>query len=319
MPYTRITNGYMSESIINNLLLNRSKLVEMQEQISSGKRISKPSDDVVSAISVVSTNNALGKLENYLKNIENAQNELNVTDNILTTAIDSLQKAKELTVQALNASSGPQELEALNAEFQQIKEQIKNLANTKFGTKYIFGGLKTDAPPFEVPAAGEIQYTGSAYGSHQRNVEISDGVTVAINLSGDQIFGEYYTGDHDNDVLTPDTLDGQGLLKTLSIISEQLGSATPDKDIIRQGLADLDNDLQTILNAQAEIGGISSRVEMTKNSLENDKINLTKVKSNAEDIDLAKAISDLQFQQTSLETSLKVSSQIIQQSLLNYL
>lgn len=319
MQYTRVTNGYMSEMVIQNLLTNRSKMVDLQAQISSGKRISKPSDDVIASISVVSANNSLGKIDNYLKNINNAQSELEVVDKALSSTVDEVHKATELTVQALNASSGNEELATINAQIKQIIEQVKSVGNTKFGNKFIFGGFKTDSAPFEVPATGEIQYTGSPSSNSQRNIEISDGVTVPVNISGDQVFGYYYTGDHDNNVATPDTLDGEGLLKTLTLLSNELVAANPDKAVIREQLANLENDLQTVVNAQTEMGSISNRIDSTKSFLEDDQININKIKSGAEDIDMAKAISDLQFQQTSLQASLQVSAQIIQPSLLNYL
>lgn len=317
--YTRITNGYMNEAIVRNLLTNRNKLVELQSQISSGKRITKASDDVLAGISVVSTNNALSKIDNYLKTLNNAQNELDITEKTVSMALDYINKAKELTIQAANASSGPQELAAINAEIKQITDQVKDFGNTKFGTKYIFGGFKTDTPPFEVPATGEIEYTGSPHGNHEKEIEINDGITISVNLSGDQIFGCYYTGDHDGNSVTPDTLDGEGLLKTLSMLSAELEAADPDKNLIRERLNDLETDLNTVLNSLAKIGSLSTRIEKTKDSLESDKLNLIKIKSGAEDIDMAKAISDLQFQQTALQVSLQVSAGIIQTSLLNFI
>lgn len=319
MQFTRITNRYTSENIVNNLLINRSKLVNLQEQISSGKRITKPSDDVLAGISVVSTNNSLGKIENYLKNIDNAQSELETAETALLTTIDSVHTTKELTLQALNASSGPEEMTIINAQIKQIIEQVKDLGNTKYGSKFIFGGLQTEPTPFTAPVAGEIQYNGSPDGSHERRVEISDGVTIPVNLSGEAVFGEYYTADWDSNIATPDTLDGQGLLKTLISLSNELAMPAPDKDFIRQQLDSLDTDMQTVLNAQSELGSLSSRLEMTKSNLQDDQLNLTKIKSGAEDIDMAKTISELQFQQTALQASLQVSSQVIQPSLLDYM
>jgi len=319
MQYTRVTTRYTSENVVNNLLSNRSKLVNLQEQISSGKRISKPSDDVLAGISVVSTNNSLGKIGNYIKIIDNAQGEIDATDKALLTAIDSIHTTKELTLQALNATSGAEELTVINSQVKQIIEHIKDLGNTKYGTKFIFGGLQTEPTPFSSPVAGEITYNGSDYGSHERSVEISDGVIVPINLSGDQVFGYYYNSDDDANPITPDVLHQQGLFGTLMSISKELGAANPDKDVIRQQLDNLETDLQTVLNAQAQMGSLSDRLEMTKTNLEDSQLNLTKIKSGAEDIDMAKAISDLQFQQTALQTSLQVSAKIIQPSLLNYL
>ena len=323
MQYTRITNRYTSESITNNLLSNRSKLVNLQEQISSGKRISKISDDVLASVSVVSTNNSLGKIDNYLKNIDNAQGEIDVSENALLTTIDSIHTARELTIQALNDTSGDEELAVINAQIKQIIQQVKDLGNTKYGEKFVFGGLQTEPTPFTAPVEGEVQYNGSSSTNYQRKIEISDGVTVPINLDGSQIFGECYTymGDHDNDPTTPDTLelDGNGLLKTLITLSKELGTVPADKDLIRDKLDNLDTDLQTLLNSQAQIGSLSSRLEMTKSNRKDDQLNLTKIKSGAEDIDMAKAISDLQYQQTALQASLQVSAQVIQPSLLDYL
>ena len=319
MQYTRITNRYTSESVVNNLLSNRSKLVDLQEQISSGKRISKPSDDVLAGISVVSTNNSLGKIENYLKSIDNAQGEIDTTENALLTTIDSIHKTRELTLQALNDTSGPEELKVINAQIKQIIEQVKDLGNTKYGTKFIFGGLQTEPTPFKSPTVGQIQYNGSSSGNYERKIEISDGVTVPINMDGGQVFGEYWTEDDDADPLTPDIIHQSGLLGTLISLSNELGATPADKDVIRQKLANLDTDLQTSLNAQAQMGSLSGRLEMTKTNLQDDQLTLTKIKSGAEDIDMAKTISELQFQQTALQASLQVSAQIIQPSLLNYM
>jgi len=320
MEFTRITNRYTSESVVNNLLLSRSKLVNLQEQLSSGKRITKASDDVLASISVVSTNNSLGKIDNYLKNIDNAQGELETSEKALLTTIDSVHTTKELTLQALNASSGPEEMTIINSQIKQIIQQVKDLGNTKFGTKFIFGGLQTEPTPFTSPATGEIQYNGSPDGSHERRIEISDGVTIPVNLSGDSVFGEYWTEDPDGTPASGDEiLHQQGLLGTLIALSNELDEASPDKDFIRQQLDSLDTDLQTVLNAQSELGSLSSRLEMTKSNLEDDELNLTKIKSGAEDIDMAKTISELQFQQTALQASLQVSAQVIQPSLLDYM
>jgi flagellar hook-associated protein 3 FlgL len=319
MPYTRITNGYLSERVVQNLFTNRSKLVDLQTQISSGKRISKPSDDVVASTSLVNANNSLSRIENYLKNVDVAQNEVDTADKVLLSAIDYINEARELTIQAANASSGPQELLAIKAQIDQIVDQMKDIGNTKFGTKYIFGGRTTDAPPFEVPANGQITYVGSPSGSHERSVEISDGVNVPVNVDGEEVFGFYYLEDDDADPMTPDIVHSQGVIGALRTLSERLGAAIPDKNQIRSSLEDLESSLEGILFAESQIGGVSSRIELTKNNLAGDKINVTKIKSGAEDIDMAKAISDLQFQQTALQASLQISAQVIQPSLLNYI
>ncbi|OGI01630.1 MAG: flagellar hook-associated protein 3 [Candidatus Melainabacteria bacterium GWF2_37_15] len=323
--YQRITNNYINENVLNNLFTNRTTLIDLQRQIASGTKFERPSEDVLSAITVLSSNSTLGKIENYIKNIETAKLEIETADRALLTSLDSVHEARELTIQALNATSGTEELNMMAEQIEQIIQQIKDLGNTKYGTTYIFGGKETNSAPYTDPPTtvddGEgIYYGGSASGSHEREIEIAEGVTITVNLCGEDIFGQYYKWDHDADDDPTDLQAvGDGLIATLSKIKEQMESSTPDKDIIRQEMATLDNDLQTLLTSQATLGSLLARLDITERLHKDDKISVTDIKSGAQDIDYAKAISDLKFQEAALQASLQVGAQIIKPSLLNYL
>ncbi len=316
----RITSGYMYSSVLNNLFINRDLLVDLQTKIASGKEFNKASEDVFSATTVINTNASMNKINTYLTNINNAKSELETADKALLTTLDSVHKTRELTVQALNLTSGEDEMVLIGEQVEQLIEQVKSLANTKYGQKYIFGGQVTGTAPFtDGPNTGEIQYNGSKDGSGARQIEIAEGVFIDVNLNGDDVFGYYYTGDHDKDGATPDTLEGQGLLQTLVTLREELRAGNQDKDVINQKLADLDTDLGTLLEAQSTLGGILERLDVTEQIHEDDLINLTKTKSDAQDVDLAEAISDLTFQETVLQASLAVSARVIQPSIMNYI
>ena len=77
--------------------------------------------------------------------------------------------------------------------------------------------------------------------------------------------------------------------------------------------------MATLLEVQSSFGGMLARLDITEQTHEEDIINLTDEKSKVQDVDFAKAISDLQFQETALQASLQVSARIIQPSLMNYL
>lgn len=318
MIYTRITNKLISENVVNILNNNRSRLNELNEQIATGKKVSRPSDNPTGAISILSTNSSMNKIETYKKNIDNASSEIDATDRATLSLIDSLHRAKELTVQAANATSGTSELNSINAEIKQLTEQIKDIANTQFGDKYIFGGLVTETAPFIKAGTdgSEIQFVGTrSTANYQREVEIGEGIKINLNLAGDDIFGEYYT---DNSTI-PATIVSSGIIGTLKELSIELETDPPNYENIRSKITDLDTSLTKTLDAQAKVGGILTRLDMTKSKLEDDNITLTKFKSTIEDIDLPQAISDLRFQQTSLEASLSISSKVMQTSLLNYM
>jgi len=320
MGYQRITESYMNQSVISNLITNRNMLIELQKKISSGKEIDRASQDVFSATTILGANSALGRIDTYLNNINLARSELETADQAVLTTLDSIHKVRELTIQGLNATSGPNELNIIAKQIEQLLEQTKDMGNTKFGTKFIFGGQNTSAAPFtDGINPGEIQYNGSTDGTAERTVEITEGISLVINMGGDEIFGYYYTGDHDNNAATPDTTEGQGLLATLIILKEEMEKADPDKDIIRDQLTALNDDLATLLQSQSTLGGMLTRLDITEKIHGDDQINLTDAKSKAQDVDMAKAISDLKFQETALQASLQVSARIIQPSIMNYL
>jgi flagellar hook-associated protein 3 FlgL len=154
---------------------------------------------------------------------------------------------------------------------------------------------------------------GSSDGTEGRFIEIAEGIKVQVNLSGSEIFGQYYT---DTGL---DTIVESGLIATLTKLCKELNSANPDKEAIRQGLAALDDDLNTLLSAQSTLGGILSRLEIAEHIHKENQINIIETKSGVQDVDMAKAISDLTYQQTALQASLQVSAGVIQPSLLNYL
>lgn len=327
MIYPRITNKLISENVVSTLNNQRSKLNELNQQISTGKTISKASDNPTGAINILSTNTSLSKIETYTKNINGAISEVDASDRSILSLNDTIQRVKELALKAADATSGPSELTSINDELKQIIEQVKDIGNTQFGNKYIFGGLVTETAPFTKAGTNgdEIKYAGTPSSSNYgREVEIGENIKINVNIAGDKIFGEHYT---DNST-TPATTVSSGIIGILKKLSLELEPpivppatvAVPaDHDKIREKLTGIDNSLQNILSSQATIGGLSSRLDMTKNKLEEDTITLTKFKSTVEDIDLPSAISKLSFQQDSLQTSLRISSKVMQSSLLQYL
>lgn len=320
MIYTRVTTRALNDNIIQNLLVNRSKLNDLQEQISTGKKISKASQDASAALQIMNTRTSIEQTDNYVKNIEYASSEVDLTSSVIQKAIDTVQRAKELTVQAANGTNSTDQLQMISKEIDQLLQTVKDIGNTQFGSTYIFGGVNTQTAPYTEAVTGEIKYNGtvSTDPSCQRNVEISPGVIVPMNVAGDAVFGEYYTTPPVPPATTP-VDNGKGLIMTLSKLSQELKNTPPVMDNIRSKITDLTTDMNTLLNVQAQVGGVSSRLTMTKNALQDNSISLTAFKNNAEGIDLAKAISDYKFQETALQSSLSVSAKSIQSSLLDYM
>ncbi len=308
MVYTRITDRLLNDNIIDNLLVNRSRFNELNEQLASGKTVNKPSDDTVASMNIMFNKKVLGSIETFKTNIDYATAELNIADQSVLNAVDVVHRAKELTVQASNTTLGSRQMKDIANEMDQLVNRIVDLGNTRYNSKFLFGGKITDREPYDIDGENLI-YKGTKYdGNFERNVEISQNVTMPINMVADRVFGQYD--------LSSDPPLQHGLLNTLKTISKELRSDTPFQDNIREQLDELDGDSENLLNVQAELGGRLTRLELTKNKLIDDELTYTKFLSASEDIDLAKVISEIKFQETALQASISASARAIQPSLL---
>ncbi len=308
MVYTRITDRLLNDNIIDNLLINRSRLNEMNEQLASGKAINRPSDNTVASMNIMFNKKVLGSIDTFKTNIEYAAAELNIADRSVLSAVDVVHRAKELTVQASNSTLGSDQMKDIANEMDQLVNRIVDLGNTRYNSKFLFGGKITDREPYDLEG-DSIQYKGTMPDKDfERNVEISQNVTMPINMVADEVFGQYDT--------SSDPPRQYGLLNTLKTISNELKFDTPSHSNIRDQLDVLDDDLETLLNVQAELGGRLTRLDMTRNKLSDDELTYTRFLSENEDIDLARVISEIKFQETALQASLSASARAIQPSLL---
>lgn len=144
----RVTQSMLSNNMLRNLNTSYGKMSKLQDQITSGKKISRPSDDPVVALKGMNYRTELDKIGQYQRNIGEAHNWLDTSDSSLGQVGDALIRVKELIVQAANDTNTPDDREKIKAEIDQIQEQIRDLANTQSGGKYIFSGTNTQSPMY---------------------------------------------------------------------------------------------------------------------------------------------------------------------------
>jgi flagellar hook-associated protein 3 FlgL len=315
MSFTRITTKLMSDRSIYNLNTNLTKLNDLQNKLSSGQNINSASDDPVGLNRLLSISDTMNQDNVYVSNISTAQSELSTTDSALTSLTDIIQRARELTVEASTETNGSDELTAIKEEMQQLLDQVVQIGNTEYGNKYIFAGTKTTAEPF-TQSGTDITYSGSDSSNYARNIEISSGVTVTVNLQGEDVFGSYDSS------TTPPT--GSGIIYNLSTLMTDLDTAIADPvsanyDTIRTHLDTFDTNLEDVLSKQTTVGALENRLDLTNTRLSDKITALTTEYGSIQDVDLASVISDLNYQESVYEASLSATAKISQQSLLDYL
>lgn len=182
----RISSQQIFSGGINRLQELNASLNNTQQQISTGKRVNKPSDDPVAAARILKLDQELSRVETYQRNVDLADNRLKQEESALESSIDVIQRIRELTVQAGNGSLSANDRRSISSELEERLGQLANIANTRDASgEYIFSGFQGSVKAFEQDEFGNWTYQGD---EGQRVLEIDDGVTVPISDNGKDIF-----------------------------------------------------------------------------------------------------------------------------------
>lgn len=193
----RVTNKMLSDNYLYDMQTNLQNMKTIQKQLSSGKEVSKPSDDPFKVARTMQLNTDIDSNTQYNKNILNASNWLDTTDSSLSQVGEVLQRINEELVSAGNAAYGSSQRSAIKDEINQRVGQLSQILNTTFDGKYIFGGTRgTDKPTgttVDVNGNNTIDYSDSTEPALSQiksslNVEISQGVKAKYNVTASDIF-----------------------------------------------------------------------------------------------------------------------------------
>lgn len=182
----RISSQQIFSGGISRLQDLNSNLNQTQEQISTGKRVNKPSDDPVAAARILKLDQELSRNETYQRNAGLAENRLQQEESTLASSVDIVQRVRELTVQAGNGSLSANDRKSISSEIKERLGQLAEITNTRDASgEYIFSGFQGTTAAFAKDASGSWVYQGD---EGQRVLEIDDGVTVPISDHGKGIY-----------------------------------------------------------------------------------------------------------------------------------
>ena len=146
----RITFGMAAGDIQGGLYRNYGKLHDVMSQVSSQKRIQKPSDDSVGTWQALRLRAGIASNDQYQRNISDGTGWLSVSDASLNTGNDVIQGIRQLGMQASNDTYGAMERKGIQVEMRQLLEQLVTISNTNYNGRYIFSGNQTQVPPYDV-------------------------------------------------------------------------------------------------------------------------------------------------------------------------
>ncbi|MDE5054769.1 flagellar hook-associated protein FlgL [Niallia taxi] len=293
----RVTQSMLSANSLRNISSSYNKLNQLSNQVSTGKKITKPSDDPVVAMKGMYYRSSLSEVEQYKRNLSELYLWMDNSESAMNQASSGLDRVRELLVQGKTDTNGKDEKNAIAEEINQIKEDLVNVANTKVNGKYLFHGTDVSNPPVTAgdPPQVAANLTDGSIDSYK--VEVSSGVTMKANVN-------------------PATFN-QEMFDVVQEIQDKM--ANNDSTGLDDLLTRLDSVMNSLSSEKSELGARYNRLEMVESRIDAQEVLANKVLSDNEDVDMEVAITNLSVQQSVHNASLSVGAKIIQTSLIDFL
>lgn len=289
----RVTNAQIRESLLRRVNTAQTRYLHLEEQSASGRRVVTPADDPTATAMTRRLDAALSELKSFEPCSRQVTSRIETADAALGGVFEQLVRLQELAVSMTNGTNSTLDRQATSEEIEQLRQTMIGLANTKLEDEFIFGGLATDAAPFD--AAGV--FVGSAT---VPEVEISPGVRVAAAPNGAETFT---------------AAGGIDVLEVAANVRDAL--AAGDEDALRLLLDDVDQAQTQIRIARSRLGPIISRITAADEVRANLSLQLTAKRADTIDVDLTETLSNMTLASQSLEAALTVTARSLSLSLMD--
>jgi flagellar hook-associated protein 3 FlgL len=300
----RITEGMTNRVVLQDLSKTKASLTQMQREISSGKRITRPSDDPFGTGRTLALSGELEGFKQYKANVDDGIGWVTATETALSRITDTVQRARELLVQGGNDSNGQVAREGIAAEIEALTEAVKQEADVTYDDRYIFSGTATETRPYELGAGDE--YAGD---EGQITRVIGTGVSLPVNVDIQGLLG--------NGAAAGDNK----LLDVLRDIATDLrgGTAESAENLRGTDLERLSDNMDELTRVRAVVGATTNRLQTAGTRLEQLEEATLNQLSQVWNVDMAEALVNYSTQQAAYETALRAGSTLLQPSLMDFL
>lgn len=291
----RVTHQLIKRTVLNNVHNNLARMSGMQNMLSSGKAINRPSDNPIKAAQIMRFTTVLDGNEQYQKNIDAAKSWLNITEDALRGITEALQRVNELAVAGANGALSDAARRAIAMEVGVLTDVLVQSGNASYQGRYIFSGYQTKTAPL-TRVGGVVLYHGDR-GSI--SWEVAQSVTIRGNIDGQDLFFD------------------SGLFAAMGQLEQ--GLLDGDAAAVSGSISLLDSAMDHVLNKRAAVGAMVNGLERSLENFQTEKINFTELRSRLEDIDLAETYMNYAMLENAYRASLSAGARVIQPSLLDFL
>ncbi|MBF0456333.1 MAG: flagellar hook-associated protein FlgL [Nitrospirae bacterium] len=330
---------------------NTSQLFNSQQQLSSGLKINKPSDDISGMGKILGYKVDIANSDQFQKNIVSAQSFLQSSDTAMTSVTDNLQRMQELMVSGVNGSTDTAGRQDIAAEIGTIKESLYALSLSRTGNKYLFSGNLTNAASFAsspqsiASSSGFYPYMGD---TGQISVNINSTAQVIQNVTGSDAFAYSITNTFSIRLTTgnwarfsPSPGGGSSMINvslstssaptaqsfeqaSFSNYMEMAGIVekafnSNDVDMINAMMDPLQKSMDKVVSVRATIGARLNLLQQTQSNNDNNSVNTQEYLSSVEDSDITKTSTDISKSEMALQALRQSSGQVMSQTLFDFI
>jgi flagellar hook-associated protein 3 FlgL len=282
----RVTDNSLFAKMQQGLATRREHLERAQSAAMSGRRVVKPSDDPAALAQARAHTAIESRAVATERTVNVALNSLMVADSALDQVGESLDRARELALQASTGTLNAEDRASISKDIASLRQQVIALANSQDGSRYVFGGYKDQGSPFDADGT----YNGD---TEAQQVEVSRGLRIPLGLTGDRVFGS--TG-------------GADVMQTLADLSTALENN--DIDSIQGSLEQLEQSGRQVRLARVELGGHIGAGQIARTVAERGKDQAVSARSHLLDVDPLDAYTELARAQQALQAAVAVASQL---------
>jgi flagellar hook-associated protein 3 FlgL len=293
----RVTSHLSRERRIADILRGQERLEGARDRVSTGKRITRPSDAPSDIADLLRVRANVAELSRRQASADSALPTMKASASALQGMTDMLREVRTLTLQAVNATTNSDQQQVLAGQLDQIRDRILTLANTRTDGRYLFAGTNTDTEPFE--PGPPVAYTGNA---DSQEVTLAAGIPFATSVSGETLLNRRGSTD---------------LFQNLSTLAAAMRAG--DTAGMQAGLQELDTDMNHVIRLTGDMGSRIQYVELMRQQLDEHLTAAKGRQSQLEDVDLAEAIIDATTAEHAQQAALAMASRIDQPSLLDFL
>ena len=269
-------------------------------QLSSGKRVSLPSDDPTSFAENLQSTARSTKVDRYTKNADTILSQAQAADSALSAVVTSLTKALSLGTEGADGNVTYSQRAEFASQVQALTQEVISHANTTFGGTALFAGTASTTTPFieDTNSATGFTYQGN---SDTNQAQVGEALTTTINVPGDTIF----------------TSTQGSVLGSLAQLTEALQSGNASD--LTNATSAISAAIEHIGDVRVTYGSVVNRLEAQQNYLSQESVSLSSQQNALTGIDIATAATNLTQAQTAHSAVLAMAAKILPTSLLDYL